>query len=88
MEAEQPFLENVVKALVDKPQAVSVEKGVDEMGVLLTPKSIVRARWVQNYWRVRSTLVPSRTSFERSSVRKPMLESKLKIYETEVLESR
>jgi hypothetical protein len=38
MEADQAFLENVVKALVDKPQAVSVERGVDEMGVLLTLK--------------------------------------------------
>lgn len=38
MEADQAFLENVVKALVDNPKAVSVERSVDEMGVLLTLK--------------------------------------------------
>ena len=38
METDQVFLESVVKALVDKPDAVSVERAVDEMGVLLTLK--------------------------------------------------
>jgi len=38
MESDQVFLESVVKALVDKPDAVSVQRDVDEMGVLLTLK--------------------------------------------------
>lgn len=33
---EQDFLEYVVKALVDNPDQVTVERSVDEMGVLLT----------------------------------------------------
>lgn len=33
---EKEFLEYVVKALVDNPDAVRVERTVDEMGVLLT----------------------------------------------------
>lgn len=33
---DQEFLEYVVKALVDTPDAVKVERKVDEMGVLLT----------------------------------------------------
>ncbi|MBI2096991.1 MAG: KH domain-containing protein [Candidatus Sungbacteria bacterium] len=36
MESDQAFLEYVVKALVDDPSAVTVERKVDEMGVLLT----------------------------------------------------
>ena len=32
----QTFLENIVKALVDNPEAVKIEKTLDEMGVLLT----------------------------------------------------
>jgi len=36
MEKEQEFLEYVVKALVDEPNAVKIERKVDEMGVLLT----------------------------------------------------
>jgi predicted RNA-binding protein YlqC (UPF0109 family) len=36
MEADYVFLEFVVKALVDKPEAVQVVRTVDEMGVLLT----------------------------------------------------
>ncbi len=36
MEGDQQFLEYVVKALVDNPQAVKVVRTVDEMGVLLT----------------------------------------------------
>ena len=36
MENDQAFLEYVVKELVDEPQAVSVGRKVDEMGVLLT----------------------------------------------------
>ena len=36
MEMDQAFLEYVVKALVDDPSAVQVERKVDEMGVLLT----------------------------------------------------
>jgi predicted RNA-binding protein YlqC (UPF0109 family) len=36
MEQDQQFLEYVVKALVDKPDAVVVDRTVDEMGVLLT----------------------------------------------------
>jgi len=35
-EKEKDFLEFVVKALVDKPSAVKIERRVDEMGVLLT----------------------------------------------------
>ena len=35
-EIDQDFLEYVVKALVDKPEAVKVERKVDEMGVLIT----------------------------------------------------
>lgn len=34
--SDQAFLEHVVKALVDSPDAVRVERKVDEMGVLLT----------------------------------------------------
>ena len=36
MEEDQAFLEYVVKGLVDNPQAVKVDRTVDEMGVLLT----------------------------------------------------
>jgi len=36
MEGDQAFLEYVVKGLVDNPDAVKVERTVDEMGVLLT----------------------------------------------------
>lgn len=36
MERDQEFLEFVVKGLVDKPEAVKVNRTVDEMGVLLT----------------------------------------------------
>lgn len=35
---DQEFLEYVVKSLVSNPQAVKVERNVDEMGVLLTLK--------------------------------------------------
>ena len=34
--ADKDFLEYVVKALVDNPEAVKVDRKVDEMGVLLT----------------------------------------------------
>ena len=37
-EKEKDFLEYVVKALVDEPAAVKIERRVDEMGVLLTLK--------------------------------------------------
>lgn len=33
---DQQFLENLVKALVDHPDAVTINRTVDEMGVLLT----------------------------------------------------
>lgn len=36
--ADAEFLEHVVKSLVDEPDAVQVERKVDEMGVLLTLK--------------------------------------------------
>lgn len=36
MPADNDFLEYVVKALVDKPDAVKIDRVVDEMGVLLT----------------------------------------------------
>jgi len=36
MEQDQAFLEYVIKALVDNPDAVKVSRKVDEMGVLLT----------------------------------------------------
>ena len=36
MEQDQQFLEYVVKALVDHPEDVKVNRTVDEMGVLLT----------------------------------------------------
>lgn len=36
MDQDQAFLEHVVKALVDEPSAVKVDRKVDEMGVLLT----------------------------------------------------
>lgn len=36
MEKDQEFLEAVVRALVDHPEAVKVNRTVDEMGVLLT----------------------------------------------------
>lgn len=36
--ADQEFLEFVVKSLVDKPSDVKVDRVVDEMGVLLTLK--------------------------------------------------
>jgi hypothetical protein len=35
-ESDQQFLEFVVKALVDHPDAVKINRTVDEMGVLLT----------------------------------------------------
>lgn len=36
MQADQQFLEYVIKALVDNPNEVKVSRTVDEMGVLLT----------------------------------------------------
>ena len=36
MHDDQQFLETVVKALVDNPDAVKTDRTVDEMGVLLT----------------------------------------------------
>ena len=36
MERDQQFLEYVVKALVDHPEEVKINRTVDEMGVLLT----------------------------------------------------
>lgn len=36
MERDQQFLEYVVKALVDNPGDVKINRSVDEMGVLLT----------------------------------------------------
>ena len=36
MEQDKEFLEYVVKALVDHPEEVEVDRKVDEMGVLLT----------------------------------------------------
>lgn len=36
MNEDQQFLETVVKALVDHPESVKVNRTVDEMGVLLT----------------------------------------------------
>jgi predicted RNA-binding protein YlqC (UPF0109 family) len=36
MEKDQQFLEYVVKALVDNPNDVKINRTVDEMGVLLT----------------------------------------------------
>lgn len=35
-QSDEQFLETVVKALVDHPDAVKVERNVDEMGVLLS----------------------------------------------------
>ena len=35
-EADKVFLEYVVKALVDNPNDVKIERTVDEMGVLIT----------------------------------------------------
>lgn len=37
-ELDYTFLEQVVKALVDKPEKVEINRTVDEMGVLLTLK--------------------------------------------------
>ncbi len=36
MNADQQFLEYVIKALVDNPDDVKINRSVDEMGVLLT----------------------------------------------------
>ena len=36
MESDKVFLEYVIKALVDNPDAVKIDRKVDEMGVLLT----------------------------------------------------
>ncbi len=36
MELDQQFLEQLVKALVDNPDSVQINRTVDEMGVLLT----------------------------------------------------
>ena len=36
MDEDQQFLETVVKALVDNPDSVAINRTVDEMGVLLT----------------------------------------------------
>lgn len=38
MATDQEFLEYLVKALVDNPEAVSSDRKVDEMGVLITLK--------------------------------------------------
>lgn len=38
MEQDQAFVEYVVKALVDNPSAVTSDRTVDEMGVLITLK--------------------------------------------------
>lgn len=38
MERDQEFVEYVVKALVNNPDAVQTERSVDEMGVLITLK--------------------------------------------------
>ena len=37
--ADKEFLEYVVKAIVDNPSAVTVDRKVDEMGVLITLKT-------------------------------------------------
>ena len=37
--ADKDFLEYVIKAMVDKPEAVTVDRKVDEMGVLITLKA-------------------------------------------------
>ncbi len=36
VEKDQEFLESIVKALVDHPEAVKIARTVDEMGVLMT----------------------------------------------------
>ena len=36
MHQDQQFLDFVVKTLVDKPEAVKIDRKVDEMGVLMT----------------------------------------------------
>ena len=36
MEADQQFLEHLIKSLVDNPDSVKINRTVDEMGVLLT----------------------------------------------------
>lgn len=36
VEQDQEFIEYVIKAIVDTPDAVKVERKIDEMGVLLT----------------------------------------------------
>lgn len=38
MEQDQAFVEFVVKAIVDNPEAVQAERKIDEMGVLITLK--------------------------------------------------
>lgn len=38
MEKDQAFLEFIVKAIVDHPESVSIQRKVDEMGVLLLLK--------------------------------------------------
>lgn len=38
MPKDQEFVEYVIKSIVDEPNAVSVDRSVDEMGVLLTLK--------------------------------------------------
>jgi len=38
-EQDKEFLEYVVKSIVNKPEDISVERTVDEMGVLLTLKT-------------------------------------------------
>lgn len=38
MQEDQAFVEYVVKAMVDRPEDVSTERAVDEMGVLITLK--------------------------------------------------
>ena len=35
MEADQKFVEDVVKAIVDSPEKVTTERTIDEMGVLI-----------------------------------------------------
>ncbi len=52
-ERDQDFLEVVVKALVDNPEAVKISRNVDEMGVLLSLE-VDPTRSRPNYWSSRS----------------------------------
>ena len=86
MEKDQEFVEYVVKALVDNPQAVTSDRTVDEMGVLITLK-VDPADLGQVIGRQGQTAKSIRTLL-RVVGAKHHARVRLKIYEPEGMRSR